>query len=141
MRCTSPLAQRALYLAIGTTGALFTLSLLVLPRTPAMFAVALAGQNLFQAAAFAVQYAIVLRGMGKDNPLAATQFALVLAGQALPITYMQRLDGQANAVGGLAGSRWLDGGLGLVASALLVLFVRRRARRTVSRPVPLPGGR
>ncbi len=56
-RLTRWLPPRGLYLAIGATGALFTLSLIVLPRTPMMFAVAMIGQNVFQAAAFAVQYA------------------------------------------------------------------------------------
>ncbi len=126
-RLTRWLPPRALYLSIGATGALFTLSLIVLPRTPAMFGVAMIGQNIFQAAAFAVQYAIALRSMGKDNPLAATQFALIIASQSLPITYMQWLDGRAYAAGGFAGSLVVDGGLGLAACAGLALFVRWRS--------------
>lgn len=118
-------APRALYLAIGATGALFTLTLLALPRTPTVFAVALIGENLFQAAAFSVQYAIVLRTLGKDNPLAASQFAFLIAAQALPITYMQWIDGRAYAAGGLSTTFTVDAALGLAACALLAVFVRR----------------
>jgi PAT family beta-lactamase induction signal transducer AmpG len=116
---------RALYLLIGATGALFTFSLLLLPRTPTIFAVALIGENIFQAAAFAVQYAIILRAMGKNNPLAATQFAFLQAATALPITYMQWIDGRAFAAGGLDGSFVSDAVLGLIACAALAVFLRR----------------
>ena len=127
-----PIARRVpirpLYLLVGTVGALFTLTVLVLPRTPLVFAVAMIGENVAQAAAFAVQYGIILREMGKDNPLAATQFAVLQAATALPITYMQWLDGRAFAAGGLDGSFIADAGLGLVACATLAVFVRRRTR-------------
>ena len=69
-----------LYLAIGSTGALFTLSLLLLPRAPGVFALALIGQNIFQASAFVVENTIIFRTIGEDNPLAATQFGLLAAG-------------------------------------------------------------
>lgn len=121
---------RAVYLGIGGVGAAFTLTLLVLPRTPLVFAVALIGENLFQAAAFAVQYAIILRATGKDNPLAATQFALLTAASSLPIIYMQAIDGRAYAAGGLDASLVADAGLGLVACAVLARFVRARAVRS-----------
>ena len=66
--------------------------------------------------------------MGKDNPLAATQFALLQAATALPITYMQWIDGRAFAAGGLNGSLVADAGLGLIAAAGLAIFLRVRRR-------------
>ena len=39
------LPLRFLFLSIGLVGALFTLSLILLPRTPATFALALIGEN------------------------------------------------------------------------------------------------
>ena len=86
---------RPLYLMVGGFGALFTLVLVVTPHTPVTFGLAMLGENVFQAAAFAVESMIILRTIGHDNPLAATQFGLLNAATSLPLTYMQYLDGQA----------------------------------------------
>jgi PAT family beta-lactamase induction signal transducer AmpG len=122
---------RYLYLAIGTLGALFTLTLLGLPRTPAIFGVALIGQNIFQSAAFATEATIIFRSIGDSNPLAATQFAFLQAATALPITYMLMIDGQGYRVGGLAGTFITDSVLSLLACAILlplVIIWHRRER-------------
>ncbi len=123
-----------IYLAIGTIGAAFTLSLLGLPRTRAVFALALVGQNIFQAAAFAVESTIVFRSIGPDNPLAATQFAFLQAATCLPIAYMQALDGQAYDRGGLNAMLMTDAGASLLACLLLlpVTLYWRAARRTTT---------
>ena len=117
-----------LYLAIGSTGALFTLSLLTLPRVPATFALALIGQNIFQAAAFVVENTIIFRTIGEDNPLAATHFGLLSAATSFPITYMQAFDGQGYRVGGLTGQFVTDALLSLVACAVLLPLVTRWLR-------------
>jgi len=118
-----PLATRAparwLYLGIGSIGAAFTLSLIMAPRTPALFSIAIAGQNVAQSAAFATVNVVALQSLGKDNPFAATQFGLLLSASALPITYMQLLDGHAYGRGGLTLMYLADGGLGLLACALM----------------------
>src|SRR4051812_32563015 len=116
---------RALYLAVGSIGALFTLTLILLPKTPAVFALALIGENVFQAAAFVVECTIVFRSIGDDNPLAATQFALLQAATALPITYMQAVDGAAFGQGGMPGMFLVDAGLSLIACAILFPLVVR----------------
>jgi PAT family beta-lactamase induction signal transducer AmpG len=127
---------RPLYLALGGLGAVFTLSLIVLPRTPAVFALALIGENVFQAAAFVVECTIVFRSIGDDNPLAATQFALLQAATALPITYMQAVDGGAFSRGGMSGMFLVDAGLSLVACAILMPLVLRWNRLETS-PAPV----
>lgn len=114
---------RYLYLLIGTIGAFFTLSLLGLPRTPLIFAVAIIGQNIFQSAAFATESTIILRSIGEGNPLASTQFSFLLAATALPITYMQMIDGQGYRAGGLSGSFMVDAGLSLLACSILLPLV------------------
>ena len=122
-----------LYLAIGSVGALFTLSLLGLPRVPAVFALAMIGENVFQSAAFAVEATIIFRTIGEDNPLASTQFGLLQAATAFPITYMQALDGQGYGAGGLGGGLLTDAGLSLLACLVLlplVLAWRRRGALT-----------
>ncbi|MBW8784272.1 MAG: hypothetical protein JF593_06495 [Novosphingobium sp.] len=122
------LAPRLLYLAIGSIGALFTLSLLGMPRSPLVFVVALVGENVFQSAALATESTIVFRSIGEGNPLAATQFALLQAATALPITYMQMIDGQGYGVGGLAGALVTDAGLSLAGCAILLMLVLRWRR-------------
>ena len=123
------LDARWLYLSVAALGALFTLSLIVLPHTPALFAVALVGQNAAQAAALALNYIIALQSLGKNNPFAATQFGLLTCAAALPITYMQWLDGHAYGAGGLTAMYLTDGLCGLIAAgvmaALLWMWLRR----------------
>jgi MFS transporter, PAT family, beta-lactamase induction signal transducer AmpG len=118
-----------LYLAIGSTGALFTLTLLLLPRVPGVFALALIGENIFQAAAFVVESTIIFRTIGDDNPLAATQFGLLAAATAFPITYMQAIDGQGYRLGGLTGGISTDSILSLIACAMLLPLVLNWLRR------------
>jgi PAT family beta-lactamase induction signal transducer AmpG len=61
-----------LYLAIGSVGALFTLSLLLLPRVPAVFAMAMIGENVFQAAAFVVEASGLSSPMVRNVIVAST---------------------------------------------------------------------
>jgi len=123
------LPLRPLYLLVGGGGAAFTLLLLLLPHTPAAFGLALLGENVFQAAAFSVENAIILRSIGRDNPLAATQFALISAATSLPLAYMQYLDGQGYGLGGVNGSYLVDalvsGGAVLTLAAILWTWRRR----------------
>lgn len=122
-----------LYLLIGTVGAAFTALLIVLPKTPAVFALALMGENTFQAAAFSAGLAITYRSLGDNNPLAATQVALLNGATCAPIIYMQIVDGRAFEGGGLTGSLLADAGISFLACAAvgLVLWSRRgRVRAT-----------
>lgn len=118
-----PLARRfpvfPLYLWIGAAGGVFTLSLIVLPHTPVLFAAGMIGQNVAQAAALSTVGIIALQSLGKDNPFAATQFALLTCASALPITYMQLIDGHAYGAGGLTLMYLADGGLGLLACIVM----------------------
>lgn len=118
-----------LYLMIGSIGALFTLSLLALPRVPPTFALAMVGENVFQSAAFVVEATIIFRTIGDNNPLASTQFGLLQAATAFPITYMQAIDGQGYGAGGLTGGLVTDAGLSLVACVVLLPLVLVWMRR------------
>ena len=120
---------RPLYLYVGGVGALFTLGLVFLPRNAATFGLAMLGENVFQCAAFAVTNFIILRTIGQDNPLAATQFSLLNAAGALPLAYMQYVDGQAYGLGGVNGSYLADAlisGAACAALALLLWGLRRQ---------------
>src|SRR5579862_6772662 len=71
------LRLRPLYLAIGVVGAVFTLGVLLLPRNPSSFALAILSENVFQSLAITCSIAITFETIGKANPLAATNFAVL----------------------------------------------------------------
>jgi MFS transporter, PAT family, beta-lactamase induction signal transducer AmpG len=121
----------ALYVGIGVLGALFTLCLLIPARTPLLFAVAMVGENVFQAAAFAVIYALILLSIGKNNPIASTQFALINAASIVPIVYMPMLDGLGYDRGGIVGNLAVDAGLSLLACAIMALLFAKPWKDTV----------
>jgi MFS transporter, PAT family, beta-lactamase induction signal transducer AmpG len=119
------LPARLLYLAIGIGGALFTLALLALARTPAAFAIALIGENAFQALAFTASTAITFETIGRNNPLAATTFCLMISASNVPLTYTLLADSWGYARQGVAGSLLVDAALSLVAAVALGLYLVR----------------
>ena len=126
------LPLRYLYLTIGIVGAFFTLTLMLLPRTPLAFAIALIGENVFQSAAITTSIAIAFETIGHRNPLAATTFSVIVSVLNIPNTYMVVVDGWGYAWRGVAGSLMVDAGASLAACSLLVLLLgylsmRRRA--------------
>jgi PAT family beta-lactamase induction signal transducer AmpG len=124
------LPLRFLYLAIGVAGAVFTLALILLPHTPATFAVALIGENVFQAIAFTALIAIAFDTIGRGNPLAATTFCLMVSASNIPITYMLMVDSAAYGRLGIAGSYAADASFSLLASLLLGALLIRHLRRS-----------
>jgi len=128
------LSPRWLYLSIGVVGAIFTLLLIFGPRTPTSFMVAMIGENVAQSGAFTAANLVMFRAIGKDNPFAATQFALMLAAQMLPLTYMQVLDGRGYGWRGVTGAYLVDGGCGIAACAFLALLLTALARRRARGP-------
>ncbi|HEY2048606.1 MAG TPA: hypothetical protein VGH03_04640 [Caulobacteraceae bacterium] len=117
-----------LYLLIGIVGALSTAILAVAPHSPTTFALAMIGQNAFQAAAFTAAFAITFRSVGQDNPLAATQVSLLTGAGNGPVTYMQILDGRAYGVAGIRGAFAFDSAVSLAACAVMALWLWRRAQ-------------
>jgi PAT family beta-lactamase induction signal transducer AmpG len=116
-----------LYLLVGGIGAVFTLILAASARTPLMFGVAMLGENVFQAAAFSSANALTLQTIGHDNPLAATQFGVLIGASTIPLTYMQVIDGRGYTLGGVTGSLVTDAVIsGAVCALLGFLWSRRR---------------
>lgn len=124
-----PLAKRfplrPLYLGVGITGGLFTLSLLALPRAPWCFALAITGENLFQALAFAASNAITFEVIGPGNPLAATLFTLLMAASNFPIFYMGIIDGHGYDWNGITGSFITDACISIAVCVLLSRILPR----------------
>lgn len=109
----------AIYLLVGLIGATFTVALLPQPHNAITFGIAILGENLFQAAAFSAANAITLRTIGHDNPLAATQYGVLLGATQIPLTYMQMIDGNAYHLSGLAGTLLADAGISGAACLIL----------------------
>jgi PAT family beta-lactamase induction signal transducer AmpG len=144
-----PLIGRAVgllpaYVGVGIIGGLSTLSLLVLPHTPAVYTIGLVAQNIWQSAGLAAGTALILSSIGKDNPLASTQFAVLNAALAAPLMYMQWLDGHAYAARGLTGLYLTDGALDLASCVLVIglfLLWAKRSRDARERSSPMPRSR
>jgi MFS transporter, PAT family, beta-lactamase induction signal transducer AmpG len=134
------LPLRFLYLCVAALGALYTLALILLPHTPAAFAVALIGENVFQALAITVSVAIAFDTIGRSNPLAATTYSLLISAANVPITYMLFIDGSGYARNGLAGSYVADAGVSLLAcvllAALLIGYTRGKSSAAAFRADP-----
>jgi PAT family beta-lactamase induction signal transducer AmpG len=115
---------------IGTVGSLFTLLLLLLPRTPITFAIAFLGENVVQALSFTAAVAICFATIGRNNPLAATQFSLLTSATVIPILYMGVLDGRVYGGHGLTRMYLVDGGLSLAACAMMAIVMWRFGRHS-----------
>ena len=121
----------------GVVGSLFTLALVLLPRTPAVFAVAFIGENVFQGLAITTSVAIAFETIGRRNPLAATTFCLLTSAFNIPITYMLFVDGWGYTKQGVAGSFAADASLGVIASVLLGALLIWVTRRRPLAPIPV----
>jgi MFS transporter, PAT family, beta-lactamase induction signal transducer AmpG len=93
--------------------------LILLPHTPATFAVALIGENVFQSAAIVASTAIAFETVGLDNPLAATTYCLMVSAFNIANTYMLFVDGWGYTRHGVAGSYATDALVSVVACLLL----------------------
>lgn len=122
-----PLARRVpirpLYLMIGIGGAMFTLSMLLLPRTAGAFSLTYIGEQAVQSLAIACSMGITFEVIGQNNPLAATTFALLNAAYNFPITYMLIVDGWGYAWRRIDGAFLVDAGLGMSACLLVGLLL------------------
>jgi PAT family beta-lactamase induction signal transducer AmpG len=123
---------RYLYLLIGAGGALFTLLLILLPRTPPCFAIALIGENIFQSISITASTAISFETIGRGNPLAATTYCLMVSSFNIANTYMLVVDGWGYEHGGVAGSYMADALVSLGASAALAALLLLLSRRSAA---------
>jgi PAT family beta-lactamase induction signal transducer AmpG len=116
---------RPIYLGIGIAGSVFTSSLLVFAHTSASFCAAVLGENLFQAMAFSAAVAINFETIGRDNPLAATQFSLLSIATQLPLVYMEVIDGRGYEWRGVTGAFLADAACGILACLLMAYILHR----------------
>jgi PAT family beta-lactamase induction signal transducer AmpG len=130
------LSLRTLYLTIGAGGSLFTMLMLLLPHVPSTFALLVLGENSLQACAIACSLGITFETIGQQNPLAATNYAVLNAAYNVPITYMLLVDGSGYERWGVAGALAVDSVLGLIACLALGMLIVFLAQRRVPRVLP-----
>jgi MFS transporter, PAT family, beta-lactamase induction signal transducer AmpG len=135
-----PLARRMplrmLYLSIGIGGSCFTMLMLFLPHVPSTFALLVLGENVVQACAIACSLGITFETIGEQNPLAATNYAVLTGAYNVPITYMLLVDGSGYERWGVVGALAVDAVAGLIAclalGVLIVLLAQRRTPQIVA---------
>jgi PAT family beta-lactamase induction signal transducer AmpG len=127
---------RLLYLANGTLGGLFTLSMIALPHVPWTFTLALLGEFLFQTISYTGTVALTFEAIGKNNPLAATTFTFLIAATNVPVAYMLYVDGRAYSFGGVRGSFAADAAISIVVCLLLGWLLSRRQGEAFGSGVP-----
>jgi MFS transporter, PAT family, beta-lactamase induction signal transducer AmpG len=130
---------RLLYLANGTLGGLFTLSLLALPHSPSTFAAALLGEFLFQAISYTGTVALAFETIGENNPLAATTFTFLIAATNVPVAYMLYLDGRAYSFGGVRSSFAADALISIVICVLIGWLLSRLPGEAFRASMPAGG--
>lgn len=127
-----------LYLGLGIMGSLFTLVVFLLPRSPASFLALAIGENAFQSCAIACSTAITFQTIGVKNPLAATNYAVLIAAYGVPISYMLVVDGWGYGRWGIGGALLVDAMVG-AGACLLLLTVSCNCGRMRYRSTGKPG--
>lgn len=118
------------YVMAGFGGAMAALGLIVSPHSLLFYGAGVLGYNFFQGINYAAFGALQFEIVGPNNPLAATQMALLAAALNVPITYMTAVDGHFHTAHGLKGMLAVDAGTSIaVGTVLLVLFRTLRRRR------------
>lgn len=134
-----PLADRfsrvGIYLFAGTLSATATVAAVLGPRTTFTFAALVLAYDFCQGISFTAFSAINFHLTGRDNPIAATQLALLFSASNLPISYLTWLDGRGYAGFGLHGLLLVDAAATFVFGALLFAAFYRFDRASLRSPL------
>ncbi|HXB62980.1 MAG TPA: MFS transporter [Acidobacteriaceae bacterium] len=113
------------YVAIGFGGAICSIALMFTPHTLLYFAGGLLGYSFVQGINYTAFSAFSLDLTGPNNPLAATQIAVLTAAANMPILYMAYLEGHVHDRFGLRPMFAVDAGASVLAATLLLYLFRR----------------
>lgn len=127
------MTRKTVYVVTGLCGAAFAVGLIWTPHTLPFFAAGVLGYNFCQGMNYTSFTSLGFEIVGPGNPLAATQFALLMASGNLPISYMTAFDGHVYGVHGLGGMLATDAGMSVLAGTALLLVFRVLDRRQVLR--------
>ena len=121
--------RRTVYVMAGFGGAMAALGLIGSPHTLAFYAAGVLVYNFFQGINYAAFGALQFEIVGPNNPLAATQMALLAAALNVPITYMTAVDGHFHTAHGLSGMLAIDAGASIVVGTVLLSIISRLGRK------------
>jgi PAT family beta-lactamase induction signal transducer AmpG len=129
--------RKTLYLCGGALAGLCSISLALLPHTETTLIAGVLAYNGIAGICYAAFSALSLELTGIGNPTAATQLGLFAAATNAAIVYMTWTDGQGYRLFGIRGLFLVDGFAGILASAGLLIFLRRRAlKRPIEPDIP-----
>jgi hypothetical protein len=131
------ISPRMVYVLPGLAAAIVTGAMMVAPRTFAVFAISRMFYSFLQGLNFTAFTAVLYGIVGKKNPLAGTQLALLTAASNLPISYMIALDGVGFAHYGIQGMLSVDTFVALAVGVPILLFFNRVRRLKLEIPEPL----
>jgi MFS transporter, PAT family, beta-lactamase induction signal transducer AmpG len=124
--------RRTVYVLAGFGGAMAALGLIGSPHTLVFYAAGVLVYNFFQGINYAAFGALQFEIVGPNNPLAATQMALLAAALNVPITYMTAVDGHFHTAHGLTGMLAVDAGTSIAIGSVLLLVFHALSRRQTS---------
>jgi PAT family beta-lactamase induction signal transducer AmpG len=129
--------RRTVYVVAGFGGALAALALIWMPHTLVYYAIGVLGYNFFQGINYTAFTAFEFEIVGPNNPLAATQIALLTASANLPISYMTAIDGHFHTTRGLRGMLAVDAASSIAMGVVLLLVFRKFAARWTAQSAPV----
>jgi len=122
------------YLAAGILCALTAAIMALAPQTAATLAAGALAYNAITSLAYAAFTALGFQLVGKDNPVAGTQFALFGAAANAAVVYMTWTDGPGYRLWGATGLLATDAAASICAAVPLLFLVRHLLRRASNAP-------
>ncbi len=126
--------RRALFVGTGVVAAAATLGMAFGVKTTAVFFAGVTVYNLLAGVNYAAASAVAFDIMGKDNPLAVTQYAMLMAACNVAISTVLWGDGRAYKAHGARGALAMDAAFSLVTGAVMLGVIAKwggRGRKRV----------
>ena len=116
--------RRSLFVGSGVVAAAATLGMAFGARTAVVFFAGVAVYNLLAGINYAAASAVAFDIMGKDNPLAATQYAMLMAACNVAISLVVWGDGRGYKAHGARGALVADAAFSLVTGVVMLIVIR-----------------
>jgi MFS family permease len=127
--------RRMLFVGTGVVSAAATLGMAFGPRVGWVFATGVLAYNVLAGVNYAAASAVAFEIMGLNNPLAATQYAMLMASCNVAIEFAVWADGRGYHRWGATGMLCTDAALGLGCGTLMMTVLAWNARREKMRRV------
>ena len=117
--------RRVLFVGTGVVAAAATLGMAFGSRTAVVFLVGVCVYNLLAGVNYAAASAVAFDIMGKDNPLAVTQYAMLMAACNVAISTVLWGDGRAYKLHGAKGALAMDAMFSLVTGSVILFVIAK----------------